>query len=683
MIRLSESITSLKGVGPKKSSLLHRLDIFTLEDALNHFPRDYEEIKAVKPIEAVADGEMASVCAVFADSSRKKRTKDLVVTYVKACDDTGQAECVWFNQPYRASLYKPDVPYFIRGKAVRKGKSLQLQNPSIEAFDPKIHKLDRLLPVYPLTRGLTQNDLRNLVHGILSSVESGYSDPFDKLAVEEYGLISKANAYKLIHFPDSINSVHMARKRLIFDEFFAMLVSIGYQRKVIRSGFIGKRISADHSLVADFLNGLPFKLTVSQQKALADIFADLSGGKIMNRLIQGDVGSGKTVIAAAAMCAAAASGHQSAMMVPTEILARQHMRTMSRMFDKTDIRLSLLTGRMSNADKALVKRSIAEGTTNIVIGTHAILQRDVVFKDLALVITDEQHRFGVMQRMLLRSKSENTMPHFLVMSATPIPRTLAQIMHGDLDVSILDGKPPGRVPVKTHLITSSLRDRLYNFIRNRALAGEQAYIVCQQIENGSDGIKSAEELYAELVKTHLKGIETGLIHGRLKPEEKEEIMEAFVNGRIRVLVATTVIEVGVNVPNATIIAIENAERFGLAQLHQLRGRVGRGDKPSYCILISDARDEMAKDRLMALVKSNDGFELAEKDLLLRGPGDLYGTRQHGLPQFAIAHPLMDKDMLGCAQGAAKLVLDRADQADYKKIIEICLEKYNKLAALPD
>ncbi|HOB19299.1 MAG TPA: ATP-dependent DNA helicase RecG [Candidatus Atribacteria bacterium] len=683
MKRLSDSISSLKGVGPKKASLLHRLGILTLEDALNHFPRDYEEIKAAKPIEAVVDGEISSVCAIFEGSSRTKRAKGLTVTYVKAYDDTGLLECVWFNQPYRATLYKPDIPYFIRGKATRKGKILQMQNPTVESYDPRIHSVDRLLPIYPLTRGLTQNDLRNVIHTILDSIEREYIDAFDRLATEEYGLISKASAYKLIHFPDNLESLRLARKRLKFDEFFTMLVSAGYQRKALRSGITGKRISVDNIRVAEFLDNLPFKLTESQQKVLTDIYADLSGEKVMNRLIQGDVGSGKTVIAAAAMCASAASGHQSAMMVPTEILARQHMETMSRMFEKTNIRLSLLTGRMSNAEKSLVKRSIAEGTTDIVIGTHAVLQQDVLFKDLALVITDEQHRFGVRQRMLLRSKGEGTMPHFLVMSATPIPRTLAQALYGDLDVSILEGKPPGRMPVKTHLIPSSLRDRLYNFIRNRALGGEQAYIVCPQIENASDGMKSAEELYAELTKTHLKGITTGLIHGRLDPDEKEKIMERFAKGQIKVLVSTTVIEVGINVPNATVIAIENAERFGLAQLHQLRGRVGRGDKPSYCILISDAKDETTKARLMALVRTNDGFDLAEKDLQLRGPGDLYGIRQHGLPQFTIANPLMNMDIFTFAQKAAKEVLEKADQAGCRKIIEICLEKHNKLAAMSD
>lgn len=681
MNEFQNSIQSIKGIGPKKAALFNKLGVKTIEDALNYFPREYEQRGAIQPVVTIQEG-MAFLCLQWKGYPRVNRMKKGFSTTIwKGFDETGELDCIWFNQPYRANVYKPNKKYYVSGKAVKKPKGYQIQNPIVEEYEKAYHNQTRFLPVYPLTRGLTQRDVRHVTrHALKILKKQPYLDEMDRYIVSRYSTISKEETWKCIHYPENEEAIKPIRKRLALEEFLQLQVAVQSIKSCIKDKRKGLIIPASREGLYFFLQNLPYQLTMAQNKVLDEVLSDLASGKVMNRLIQGDVGSGKTVIAAAALFCIAQAGYQGVMMAPTEILARQHLQSLSQVLctpeGKRNICIGILTGNMKQSEKQTVKQALCKGEIQILIGTHAVIQEDVEFKNLGLVITDEQHRFGVRQKALLQNKGiVPQMPHMLVMSATPIPRTLAHILYGDLDLSVIDALPPGRIPIQTYLVNSGYRQRVYGFVKKHAMQGSQAYIVCPLVEESENSdVRSVEEVYQELSNGYLKEIPMGLLHGRQKPTEKEEIMEAFAKGEIHALVSTTVIEVGINVPNAVVMIVENAERFGLAQLHQLRGRVGRGDKPSYCILISDRNDEIGLARMQVLVQSDDGFEIAEKDLKLRGPGELYGLRQHGLPQFQFANPIRDHALFELANQAAMEIIQHADEEQYQKIIQAALKK---------
>lgn len=673
MLKITDSIIKVKGIGPKKASLLNKLAIYTLEDALNYFPRDYAIQRAVIPIDKVRPGQDASIAASFNGKARTRYIKGLSITSISAVDDTGSIDCVWFNQPYRAFNYKADTLYFISGKVNKKNGSMQLQNPLVEDYCKDKHTKDALLPVYRLTKGLRQGDLKNLIDKALECLKLQAPSNFDSYIDGASNLMGKCKAYEAMHYPESEKLLESARQRIAFEEFFHLQLRALYTKHFLSSSTNSLIIKADSAKLGLFFASLDFQLTASQHRAIKDILTDFAGGRPMNRLLQGDVGSGKTLVAATALYAAKLAGLQGAMMAPTELLARQHLGALAKLFNRFQLRIELLVGNMPSSERDKVVQGLAEGKIDILVATHAILQEDIVFKKLGLVISDEQHRFGVRERAVLRSKGK--LPHFLAMSATPIPRTLAQIIYGDLDISIMNDMPKGRIAVKTYCVRSSLRERVYRFVRNRVKEGEQAYIVCQLIEE-SDKIEaiSAEELYIELKENYLRDIDLALLHGKLEAKEKELIMDKFIRGQIKVLVATSIVEVGIDAKDATVIVIENAERFGLAQLHQLRGRVGRGHKQSYCILISDTDQELALERLSTIVSTTNGFEIAERDLELRGPGDLYGIKQHGILDLKIADPIKDSKLFALASEHAQLVVSNISKEEYKKVLEESLAK---------
>jgi ATP-dependent DNA helicase RecG len=678
-----DKIQTIKGIGPKKAALFSKLGIDTIGDALKFFPRDYEYREAIKKIDSIKEEGMVSLCLEWKGTPKVKRMRrGFSITTLEGHDETGWVECIWFNQPYRAAGLKKGKKYFVYGKAVRKSFGYQLQNPVTEEYEERVHNHSSCLPVYPLTRGLTQRDVRYLTKNALeklTAVESGFLDSYISA---RHDFPDRKRSFQQIHFPENDKELERARKRLAFEEFLLLQAAVQYTKSLLQKKSTGLIITVSRELLDGFIKKLPFSLTPAQTRVLDEVVSDLAGGGVMNRLIQGDVGSGKTVIAAAALYCVAKSGFQCAMMAPTEILAEQHLAALSNIMDfpGKDINLALLTGSMKESEKNTVKQKLKEGRIQILLGTHALIQDDVEFSNLGLVITDEQHRFGVRQRALLQSKGN--IPHMLIMSATPIPRTLAHILHGDLDLSVIDTLPPGRIPVRTYHVDSSYRDRIYRFVKKHALQGNQTYVICPQIEESeSSELRSAEQVYKELSNGCLKGIGTGLLHGRQDFAEKKAVMEEFLKGTIQVLISTTVVEVGIHVPNAVIMVVENAERFGLAQLHQLRGRVGRGSRQSYCILVSDVRDETGLGRLNALVNSNDGFEIAEKDLELRGPGELYGLRQHGLPQFSAANPLKDYDLFILAKQAAEEIINTLHKEEHQAIVKEALASQDRLPAV--
>ena len=673
---LAESIQSLKGVGPKKAACLKRLGLETIEDILYFFPRDYERRGPIIKIKDIVSEQKVALKVKFSGRSGVVRRKNVSIVRWRAKDDTGFVDCVWFNQPYRASAYDCDTEYYIFGKVEYRYGRMQIQNPIVEKYDPDEHDFESITPVYPLTKGITQRDMHKIVKQVLEKLDGLLEDPIPRELREKFGLAYKDFAIHQIHFPLSQQNLDMARRRLIFEEFFTLQIALTYikgQYKQRKSGILFKW---DEKLLEKFERSLPFSLTRAQQKVKNEIIRDFKKGTLMNRLVYGDVGSGKTIIAAIALYICVISGYQGALMAPTEILAKQHWESFEKLFSNLEVRIAFLAGSTKSREKSEIKSLLSQGKIDILIGTHAVLQEDVVFKNLGLVVTDEQHRFGVRQRAILSNKGRS--PHVLVMSATPIPRTLALVLYGDLDISLIDELPPGRKPVKTYHVPLSMRERVYKFIRKQAAQGHQTYLVCPLIEESEAlDLQSAQELYHSLSRGALKDLRLGLIHGKMATADRDNVMAQFVNGEIDVLVSTTVIEVGVNVPNATLMVIENAERFGLAQLHQLRGRVGRSDSQAYCILLSDAATDKAKERMKIMTSCSNGFEIAEKDLELRGPGDFFGVRQHGLPQFKIADIIRDKEILKESQEAIKWIQDNIDVKERENIFNNIMYHFNR------
>ncbi|MDD6021497.1 MAG: ATP-dependent DNA helicase RecG [Oscillospiraceae bacterium] len=648
MLEETTDIRFVKGVGEQRAKLFKKLGVETVADLVRLYPRSYRDLTNLRMISECVPGEVCSVRAVVNSTPVGVRVKNGITLYkTEATDGRDVVHLTYFNNRYIPTLLQGGREYIFTGK-------LNLNRGRYEMLSPVIDNLSsagRMMPVYPQTAGLTSRVIESVMRNALAVYSPGYETLPESLR-EKYKLCPLGFAVRNIHFPENAADALAAKKRLMFEELLVLQLGMAKLKNHDR-GFTDAVIKTDYT--EEFLEKLPFTLTIAQSNAISDGIRDMGLHEPMNRLLQGDVGSGKTCVAAALVYTAAKNGIQSALMAPTGILATQHYRSFLSFFEGTGIRTALLLGSMKAKEKCEIKQKIADGEIDLVIGTHAIIQKDVSFRRLGLVITDEQHRFGVAQRMSLASKGDN--PHTLVMSATPIPRTLALIIYGDLDLSVLDELPPGRQTVDTYVVDSSYHERVYAFIRKYLDRGFQAYIVCPLVEESeSADYIGAVEYSKKLRSTAFRDYPTGLLHGKMKQSEKDSVMADFVSGKTKLLIATTVIEVGVDVPNAVIMVIEDADRFGLSQLHQLRGRVGRGSEKSSCILISDAKSPAAKKRLEIMKKSNDGFRIADEDLRLRGPGDFFGEKQHGLPALHIADMLDDMVLCNRSAEAAKELL---------------------------
>ncbi len=642
-------LSDVKGIGAKKLKLLENLHICNLKDALEAYPRTYEDRTNIVPIAEVHNNEMNAIRATVAGTPFLGATKSNVpMVKCKVRDQSGVITVLFFNNPYARSYLQYGKEYLFYGMVKDNGYGATLISPAYEEIPDNGDIKPCIAPVYHLTAGIKQLDMKRVTDAALETLAEDCEDPMPKDVLERHQLLNLHDALIAIHRPESMDDIEKARKRLTFEELFYM--SCGLQQlKGMRQTHKGEIFS--HSSLDEFFSVLKFAPTNAQKRAIYDIVKDCVSGRPMNRLVQGDVGSGKTVVAAAMCVMAAKSGFQAAFMAPTEILAQQHMENLSPLFDKLGITSTLLTSSMPIAQKKEALKAIKSGKTQVAIGTHSLIQSGVEFYRLGAVVADEQHRFGVKQRADLSSKGN--MPHVLVMSATPIPRTLSLIMYGDLDVSVLDELPPGRSPVKTYFVGEKMRQRITKFIDKQIEEGGQVYVVCPLIEEGCVDCKDVEQHAKELQK-ELPSRNVAVIHGRIKNEEKDQIMQDFKNKKYDVLVATTVIEVGVDVPNANLIVVEDAWRFGLSQLHQLRGRVGRGSRQSYCILFG--ADRANTERLRVMCKTTDGFVIAQEDLKLRGPGDFFGERQHGLPQLKVANIVTDMAMMQIVNEEAEELL---------------------------
>ena len=666
MAKLSDPITILKGIGPSKAKQFENLNIFTLRDLICHFPRGYEDRTKLVPIEKLEVDTPACFRAMVMNTPRTSHIrKGLDITKVQVADHSGRLTLTFFNNRYVVDQLRYGKEYIFYGAVSGDFIGYNMTNPVFEAMDSTPVTTRRILPIYPLTAGLSNAAMLKAVQQALSLCDPP-AEILPESVRKQYGILPAERAYYAIHEPSTMAEAEMAKKRLIFEEFFVFSAGLS----LMRAARAEKKTQAYTNLdMKPFYGALPFTLTGAQSRAVAEILEDLSSGAPMNRLVQGDVGSGKTMGAAAAAYCAANNGHQSALMAPTEILAEQHYESLSKLFAPLGIRVGLLTGSMTAKEKRLTREAIASGQIQLAVGTHALLSDATQFNDLGLVITDEQHRFGVAQRSKLSAKGSD--PHLLVMSATPIPRTLALLMYGDLDVSVINELPPGREAVDTFLVGESYRPRINAFIRKQVAEGHQCFVVCPAVEESEElGIKSATVWAETLQQTVFPDLRIALLHGQMKGAEKEVAMASFARGEADVMVATTVIEVGVDVPNATLMVVEDADRFGLSQLHQLRGRVGRGKAKSYCILTSHNKNQETLLRLKALCKTTDGFKIAEEDLKMRGPGDFFGSRQSGLPTFRVANLSYDLQTLKDAQAASAQWIDTYGTSDEPEAIAL-------------
>ena len=658
----SLSVRYIKGVGEARAKSFERLGVRTLRDLVSYFPRTYEDRTVFRDISGLIIGENACVSAVVATQPRLSHIrKGMDLLKFRVVDGADSMDVTFFNQPYRRDSIHLGETYVLYGRVGGRIGHPEMVNPVMEAERSAGQSTGRIMPVYRLTSGLTQNFVAKTVRNGLDACREHYPDILPDSVREGHSLCSAGFAYENVHFPKDAGSLEIARRRLVFEELFALSAAMRMMRGR-RMEQTGIRLPACD--MGPFFEALPFSMTGAQRRAVDEALADMYRGDApMNRLLQGDVGSGKTVVAAACCYAAWRAGKQSAFMAPTEILAGQHLKSLTSMLGPLGMKIDILKGSMTAKAKREARERLASGETDLVIGTHALISDDVEFSDLALVITDEQHRFGVDQRSALTEKGDR--PHVLVMSATPIPRTLALIIYGDLDVSIIDELPPGRQKVDTFAVGEDMRERINRFIRKLVSEGRQVYIVCPMVgdqeaddqPDAPENLKAAEEYAKKLRDEVFPDLRVAIVHGKMKASAKDETMNAFAAGETDILVATTVIEVGVDVPNAALMVVENADRFGLSQLHQLRGRVGRGKHKSYCVLFEGSGGDAAKERLRVMCETNDGFKIAEEDLRLRGPGDFFGSRQHGLPEMHIADIAGDMDVLKQAQEAAKKILD--------------------------
>jgi len=647
----ASDIQTIKGVGVSRARLFAKLGVTDVGALLRFYPRTYEDWSSAGTL-ADADPEAVAYikAQIIEPVSEHRIRKGMTLYKCKAADENGAIlRLTFFNNKYIGNLLRREHVYVFRGKLAAEYGSPSMNSPDFRPYDPD----GGLVPVYPQTEGLSSRIIANTMAAALELLGKEHIDTLPPRLTVTYRLPSLKEALRGIHFPSDSEELALARRRLIFEEL--LVLQLGLLRLKSRTKQQGDAPKvADHS--EEYYSLLPFEPTGAQQRAIGECLADMNGdGTAMQRLLQGDVGSGKTAVAAALCFCCGRSGLQSAMMAPTELLAEQHYNTLTGLLADSGLRIALLTGSITASRRRELYEQLREGAIDVVVGTHALISQGVEFSNLALVITDEQHRFGVGQRAAFSSKGIT--PHVLAMSATPIPRTLALMVFGDMDISVLDEMPKGRVPVETYVIDSGKRSRAYNFIRKHVQSGEQAFVVCPLVSEGEGELASAEEFAARLSTTELSDCRVGLLHGRMKPADKEYVMRRFVEGEIDVLVSTTVVEVGVDVPNATVMLIENAERFGLAQLHQLRGRVGRGSRQAYCVLVTDAKGQNAVSRMEIMKRTTDGFEISSEDLKLRGPGDFFGSRQHGLPMLHIADLVTDTRALAVAQQEAQNILD--------------------------
>ncbi len=663
IMQQGDPVNCIRGIGEKTAKTFARLNILTVRDLLHHYPRDYEVFALPTPIARLKEGGVAAIEAGITAYAEVSRQKGLVVVSCNVQDASGMIRLTWFNQAYLKNVLKRGTHDIFRGRVVRKGSTLVMDQPKIYKKDEYRMRLNVLQPVYPLTAGLSNHAMQKAVDQALCLAEFP-ADYLPRRIAKENKLISQKAAFFEIHFPKSRETMLDARKRIVFDEFFTFAVRLRQRKE-------NRHLEENHYKLAEtnecrtFLERLPYQLTRGQEDALAEIRQDVAGEYVMNRLIQGDVGSGKTVLAEYALLLAATNGCQGCIMAPTEVLARQHYEVMQAAFKPLGVKVLLLAGSMTPKQKKEAYGRIAAHEVDVIVGTHSLIQEKVVYNRLALVVTDEQHRFGVKQRENLAGKGEYV--HVLVMSATPIPRTLAIVLYGDLDVSLVRELPAERLPIKNCVVDTTYRPTAFRFIAKQVSEGRQAYVICPMVEESEEVEAENVTEYTARLRGELPGsVVVESLHGKMKPADKNERMERFAAGEIKVLVSTTVVEVGVNVPNASVMMIEDAERFGLAQLHQLRGRVGRGAHQSYCIFVSGSQDEKAKERLSVMNRSNDGFYIAGEDLKLRGPGDVFGVRQSGELQFELGDIYQDAEVLAAADMAAKSLTEE----EYGQVLAI-------------
>ena len=667
IMELKESIRTIKGIGEKSEKLFNKLGINTVEELLSFYPREYDIFGSIEPVGNASEGKTIIIEVSLSARPQLLKRKNLNIIQCRVRDASGSIMVVWFNMQFLMKTLHMGTRYILRGRVVNRNGMLEIQQPKILSRQEYANMTGKLLPVYPLTAGLTNNAVSKAVMGVLSEAElDGDFLPVD--IRKRYNLVMWKKAIHEIHFPKNKEECIEARRRLVFDEFFLFALAMN-QLKRTKHRNKSEFILNDYTVVEKLIKRLPYKLTKGQQKAWEEIKEDVASGTVMNRLIQGDVGSGKTIVSILILLLAVSNGYQGAIMVPTEVLAKQHFETFTEFLKDFGINIGLLIGSLTASAKRKVYKQLEEGEIEIIIGTHALIQDGVKFKNLAVVVTDEQHRFGVRQRETLSDKGNE--PHMLVMSATPIPRTLAIILYGDLDVSVIDGLPSGRLPVKNCVVGTNYRTQAYKFMQQEISKGHQVYVICPMVEESENMEAENVTDYTETIRQKMSDdVRVECLHGKMKPAVKNEIMERFASHETDILVSTTVIEVGINVPNATVIMIENAERFGLAQLHQLRGRVGRGNAQSYCIFMAGNTSKDTMERLSILGESNDGFYVAEQDLKMRGPGDFFGIRQSGNLDFKLADIYQDADLLKAAnEAAAKFETDD---------ISLLCKKYDKL-----
>ena len=674
MLDLNKDVKFIKGVGPARAKLLNSLGVFTLSDLITYFPRDYEDRGKPKNIAEVEDGEEALIEAICVSRIMEKRIrKNMVIYKLSVRDETGLCHITWFNQKYLKNRFKLGETYKFFGKAQKRIGFIEMNSPVFDSENTN-KNTGKIIPLYPLTYNLSQNVIRQIMENALKEVNQELQETLPEYLLKEYNLDDINKAIKCIHFPENFEEYNKAKKRLVFEELLVMqlaLLNLKTKYSVNKKG-----IEFDKNVkMSDVIDKLPFNLTKAQTRVLEEIDKDMESENPMNRLLQGDVGSGKTVVSIVAAYKAVKSGYQVAMMAPTAILSKQHLKNFENTLSQFDIKCELLVSGTTKKQKEDILNRLENGEIDVLIGTHSLLEENVVFKNLGLAITDEQHRFGVRQRSVINNKGES--PDVLVMTATPIPRTLALILYGDLDISIIDELPPNRKKIDTFAVTKGMEERVNNFIKKQLDEGRQCYIVCPLVEESEEiDAKSVLELF-EKYKEIFNGYTVEYLHGKLRPKEKDEIMERFKSREIQILISTTVIEVGVDVPNSNIMIIENAERFGLATLHQLRGRVGRGSYKSYCILKYQGNSQNIRERMKVMTETNNGFIISEKDLELRGSGEFFGTRQHGLPELKIANLFEDIEMLKSIQSVAIKIMEEDPNLEKEKNILLRKQIENK------
>lgn len=665
---LNNDVKYIKGVGPNRVVLLNKLGIYTLKDLITYYPRDYEDRSKPKLINEVLDGEEVLIKGfVISKMLELKIRKNLTIYKLIIRDETGPCTITWYNQPYLKKVFIVGNEYSFYGKISKKGNRVEMNSPVFDNIETQ-KNTGKIVPIYPLTYNLSQNTIRQIIENGLNEVEDELQETIPEYLRKEYNLININNAIHNIHFPQEFSDFKKARTRLVFEELLDLQLALLSLKNKYTQEKVG--IKFDKNIkISNVINELPFKLTHAQLKVLEEIDTNMESEKTMNRLLQGDVGSGKTIVSIIATYKAVKSGYQVAVMAPTAILASQHLESFTEVLSKYGIKCELLVSSITKKKKDEILEKLQSGEIDVLIGTHAILEDNVIFKNLGLVVTDEQHRFGVRQRSTIAAKGNN--PDVLVMTATPIPRTLALILYGDLDISIIDELPPNRKKIETYAVTKSMTERVNNFIKKQINEGRQIYVVCPLVEENEEiKANSVIELAEEYKNKVFKDYKVEYIHGKMRPKEKDEIMQKFKDGEIDILISTTVIEVGVNVPNSSTMIVENAERFGLAQLHQLRGRVGRGEYQSYCILKYNSGSDVVRERMKIMQDTNNGFIIAEKDLELRGSGEFFGTKQHGLPEFKIANLFEDMPILQTVNAVANRIISEDPELKMEKNKEI-------------